>query len=286
MKLFDSHCHLDDRAYAGDIETVIKRMNGAGIVKAMIVGTTLERSIKAVSIANSASGLYASVGIHPHAAKSCSEATLEILVKFAKNPKVRAWGEIGLDFNRMFSPRKDQEKWFSRQLEISDDLGLPVIFHERDSNGRLIEILKRHFKKGRNGVIHCFSGNKIELEQYLDLGLYIGITGIVTIQSRGADLRKLVPLIPTERICPFGLGQTGRGKGGGSRRYGQHYLGKYLQTVRHKLVRFAHNWNNGILGNNKNNLLFSLKKIQFYLDIKCLTAPSSPSIESSNMGKI
>jgi len=200
MKLFDSHCHLDDRAYAGDIETVIKRMNGAGIVKAMIVGTTLERSIKAVSIANSASGLYASVGIHPHAAKSCSEATLEILVKFAKNPKVRAWGEIGLDFNRMFSPRKDQEKWFSRQLEISNDLGLPVIFHERDSNGRLIEILKRHFKKGRNGVIHCFSGNKIELEQYLDLGLYIGITGIVTIQSRGADLRQLVPLIPTERI--------------------------------------------------------------------------------------
>jgi len=200
MKLFDSHCHLDDRAYAGDIETVIKRMNGAGIVKAMIVGTTLERSIKAVSIANSASGLYASVGIHPHAAKSCSEATLEILAKYAKNPKVRAWGEIGLDFNRMFSPRKDQEKWFSRQLEISDGLGLPVIFHERDSNGRLIEILKRHFKKGRNGVIHCFSGNKNELKQYLDFGLYIGITGIVTIESRGDDLRKLLPLIPIERI--------------------------------------------------------------------------------------
>jgi TatD DNase family protein len=100
----------------------------------------------------------------------------------------------------MFSPRKDQEKWLARQLEIADKIDLPVIFHERDSQGRLIEILNRHFKNGRNGVIHCFSGNKNELKQYLDLGLYIGITGIVTIKSRGDDLRKLLPLIPVERI--------------------------------------------------------------------------------------
>lgn len=200
MKLFDSHCHLDDKIYDSDIESVIKQMNDAGLVGAMIVGTTLERSTKALSIAESAPGLYASVGIHPHGAKSCTETALEFLVNLAKNPKVKAWGEIGLDFNRMFSPRKDQEKWFVRQLEIADKIDLPVIFHERDSNGRLIEILNVHFKKGRNGVIHCFSGNKNELEQYLDIGLYIGITGIVTIKGRGADLRKLVPLIPAERI--------------------------------------------------------------------------------------
>jgi TatD DNase family protein len=77
---------------------------------------------------------------------------------------------------------------------------LPVIFHERDSNGRLIDILKSHFKTSQNGVVHCFSGSEDELEQYLDLGLYIGITGILTIKGRGSDLRKMAPLIPEDRI--------------------------------------------------------------------------------------
>ncbi|MGB6012565.1 MAG: TatD family hydrolase, partial [Desulfobacterales bacterium] len=132
LKLFDSHCHLDDRAYDNDLDDVVHRMHAAGVASAMIVGTNLQRSIKAVSLAESFSELYASVGIHPHAAKSCSEETLEDLRNLAKKFRVNAWGEIGLDFNRMFSPRKDQEKWFVRQLDVSDELDLPVIFHERD----------------------------------------------------------------------------------------------------------------------------------------------------------
>ena len=200
MKLFDSHCHLDDRAYDNDIDEVVHRMRAAGVKLAMIAGTTLERSIKAVTLAESFPELYASVGIHPHDAKSCSEETLEELENLAKKYQVNAWGEIGLDFNRMFSPIKDQEKWLVRQLHVADELDLPVIFHERDSNGRLIEILRTDFSKDRNGVVHCFSGDRNELEAYLDMGLYIGITGIVTIKGRGADLRKMVPLIPEDRI--------------------------------------------------------------------------------------
>jgi len=200
LKLFDSHCHLDDRAYDNDIHDVVRRMHAAGVASAMIVGTTLQRSIKAVSLAESFPELVASVGVHPHDAKSCSQETLEDLRNLAKRSRVHAWGEIGLDFNRMFSPRKDQEKWLVRQLDVADELDLPVIFHERDTNGRLVEILKTHFNKGRNGVIHCFSGDRNALEQYLHMGLYIGITGIVTIKGRGADLRKLVPFIPVDRI--------------------------------------------------------------------------------------
>ncbi len=200
MKLFDSHCHLDDRAYDGDIDAVIKRMNAANVAAAMIVGTTRQRSLKAVSMAESMPGLYASVGIHPHDAKDCSDTTLDFLAGLAKSPRVQAWGEIGLDFNRMFSPQKDQEKWFVRQLEIAERLDLPVIFHERDSNGRLIDILKRHLPEGAKGVMHCFSGDKTELKQYLDLNLYIGITGVVTIKTRGAGLRKLAPYIPVKQI--------------------------------------------------------------------------------------
>jgi TatD DNase family protein len=200
MRLFDSHCHLDDRAFDKDLDDIIHRMHQAGVASVMTIGTTLERCIKGVAIADSIPGVYASVGIHPHDAKSCDEDVLKTLVDLAKSPHVRAWGEIGLDFNRMYSPRDVQEKWLVRQLEIANLLKLPAIFHERDSNGRLIDILKTHFKTNRNGVVHCFSGNMDELKQYLDLGLYIGITGIVTIKGRGKDLRKMVPLIPADRI--------------------------------------------------------------------------------------
>lgn len=200
FRMFDSHCHLDDRAFANDLDEVIHRMRAAGVDAAMVIGTTLQRSIKAVSIAESFSGVYASVGIHPHDAKSCSETDLKVLINLTKGSNVHAWGEIGLDFNRMFSPKKVQEEKLIRQLNIAEELGLPVIFHERDSNGRLVEILKTYFKKGQNGVIHCFSGDRNDLKNYLDMGLYIGITGIVTLKERGKNLRTLVPFIPVDRI--------------------------------------------------------------------------------------
>jgi TatD DNase family protein len=200
MKLFDSHCHLDDIAYEADIHEVIDRMHAAGVNAAMNIGTTIGRCIKGVTIAESTPGIYASVGIHPHDAKECDEYTLRRLMDLSNSPSVLAWGEIGLDFNRMYSPRDVQEKWFVRQLEISGSMNFPVVIHERDTNGRLLEILKAHFGNGLNGVVHCFSGTKDELFQYLDLGLCIGITGIVTLKGRGELLRELVPLMPEDRI--------------------------------------------------------------------------------------
>jgi len=200
MKLFDSHCHLDDRIYDKDFKDVLSRANNAGVSGIMIVGVDKKSSARAVTLAESKPDLYASVGFHPHDAKDCSKEALEFLIKLAESPKVKAWGEIGLDFNRMYSPREDQGKWFICQLEVADKLNLPVIFHERDSQGRLLEILSKHFKPGRTGVIHCFTGSESELNQYLALGLYIGITGILTIKSRGIKLRSIAPLIPAERI--------------------------------------------------------------------------------------
>jgi len=200
MKIFDSHCHLDDRSYDKDRKEVIQRAQKAGVVGIMIVGVDNGNSGKAVELAESHAGCYASVGVHPHDAKDCNENTLEKLQKLAQNPNVRAWGETGLDFNRMYSPRPDQEKWFIRQLEIARDLDLPLIFHERDSNGRLFELLKAHTRPGMMGVVHCFTGSLAELEHYLEHGLYIGITGILTIKTRGAELRNLVTRIPAERI--------------------------------------------------------------------------------------
>lgn len=200
MKIFDSHCHLDDRSYDKDRTDVIQRAQKAGVVGIMIVGVDNDSSRKAVGLAELHAGCYASVGMHPHDAKEFSEDTLDKLQQLAHNPNVRAWGETGLDFNRMYSPRADQERWFIRQLEIARDLDLPLIFHERDSNGRFFELLKAHTRPGMQGVVHCFSGSRTELEQYLEYGLYIGITGILTIKARGAELRNLVIRIPAERI--------------------------------------------------------------------------------------
>jgi TatD DNase family protein len=200
MKLFDSHCHLDDNSYSRDLEEVIKRAHSAGVTRLMTIGVNGKTSARAVELAESHPDIYASVGVHPHDAGNCRESVLDDLLKLAQNPKVRAWGETGLDFNRMYSPREDQEKWFCKQLDIAGRLDLPMIFHERDSNGRFFEMLKQHTVKKIKGVVHCFSGDHNELEQYLDLGLYIGITGILTIKGRGARLRKLAAFIPPDRL--------------------------------------------------------------------------------------
>ena len=200
MKLFDSHCHLDDRSYHKDLEAVIHRAKQSGIENMMTVGIDQETSIRAVEITGKFDGIYASVGVHPHRASSCSDQVMQKLTDLTNNTRVRAWGETGLDFNRMYSPKEDQEKWFVRQIQTADEYQLPLILHERDSQGRLLEILKAHPNKNRRGVVHCFSGNRLELEAYLDLGFFIGVTGILTLQKRGADLRELVRHIPLERL--------------------------------------------------------------------------------------
>ncbi|BBO76113.1 hydrolase TatD [Desulfosarcina widdelii] len=200
MKLFDSHCHLDDAVFKPDFEKILQRAAKADVKRMMIAGIDEHTSARAVELAESFPEVYASVGVHPHDARSCSEKTLRELSSLSLHPKVMAWGEIGLDFNRMYSPQKDQEHWFVRQLEIADRLELPLIFHERDSQGRFLEILEATPAKDRRAVVHCFSGSTSELVRYLDMGFYIGITGIVTIAKRGKTLRDMLPRIPKNRL--------------------------------------------------------------------------------------
>lgn len=200
MRLFDSHCHIDDESYAPDLDKVLERAGEAGVLKMLAVGITLKSSRRAVAIASENKGVYATVGVHPHDAKSCTDQTLGELRKLAENPVVRAWGETGLDFNRMFSPQKVQERRFTEQVRIAGELGLPLVFHERDSGGRFLELLRAERPDGLSGVVHCFSGNRDELFAYLDLGLHIGITGILTHKARGGELRKLAVEIPEDRM--------------------------------------------------------------------------------------
>ena len=200
MQLFDSHCHLDDASYQGDLEGVFKRARAAGVLHLMTIGVTLETSRKALDLAKARPGVYASVGVHPHDTRECSDEVLDELVRLSGSPEVRAWGETGLDFNRMHSPRDEQEKWFVRQLEAAAERSLPMIFHERDSQGRFLELLKTCPPPPGAAVVHCFSGTRAELTRYLDMGYFIGITGILTLKERGESLRRLAPRIPSDQL--------------------------------------------------------------------------------------
>jgi TatD DNase family protein len=200
MELFDSHCHLDDQAYGPDLAAVIGRARKAAVGRMMTIGIDLETSRRAVALAREHAGVFASVGVHPHDAARCTPAAVEALSLLAQEEPVRAWGEIGLDFNRMYSPREAQEKWFLRQLDAAAGLGLPLIFHERDSGGRLIELLRGRSVPPKAAVVHCFSGTREELEVYLAMGFFIGITGILTLKERGEPLRRMVPAIPADRL--------------------------------------------------------------------------------------
>lgn len=200
IQIFDSHCHLDDRSYDRDRQQVFDRARQAAVTKVMTVGVDLQSSRKAVDLSEKYEGCFAAIGVHPHDAKDCSEDGLAQLELLARHPGVVAWGEIGLDFNRMYSPQPVQEKWFVHQLQLARKLDLPLIFHERDSKGRLIQLIAEHGGPGLQGVVHCFSGSRADLDATLRCGLHVGITGIVTLKERGTELREMVCDIPADRI--------------------------------------------------------------------------------------
>jgi TatD DNase family protein len=201
MKIFDSHSHIDDICFEKDFDQMLQRANEFSVNGIMVVGIDEKTSKKAIELAKKNNNFITSVGVHPHYADTCTDELIERLEKLAlSNSCVRAWGETGLDFNRMHSPKEIQEKWFERQIYTASKLNLPMIFHERDSEGRFLEILSSADINERKGVVHCFSGSKGEMFRYLDLGYYIGITGILTIKKRGETLRELCKLIPNDRI--------------------------------------------------------------------------------------
>ena len=200
MRLFDSHSHIDDISFDKDFPQTLQRAQKAGVAAIMVVGINLKTTKKAMKLVKKHDHLYTSVGVHPHDAKTCTNEVISALISLASHEKVKAWGETGLDFNRMHSPKDVQEKWFIRQIEAADELGLPMIFHERDSQGRFLEILTDMDNQKRRGVVHCFSGTKQEMFKYLDLGYHIGVTGIVTLKQRGQYLRQLIPHIPEDRL--------------------------------------------------------------------------------------
>ena len=201
IDLIDIGVNLTNKAFHADLPSVMQRARDASVRRQVVTGTNLRESQAAADLAAKHPGeLYSTAGVHPHNAKECDTNTISTLRELASLPQVVAIGECGLDFNRDFSPRPDQLEWFEKQIELAIELQMPLFMHERDAADSMLEVLARHHKDIKAGVVHCFTGSAETLAAYLELGLYIGITGWICDERRGLHLRDLIKEIPHGRL--------------------------------------------------------------------------------------
>lgn len=201
MKIIDIGVNLMHRSFNEDREKVVQSAAEEGVSPLIITGTSERESRLAVNYASRYPGrLYCTVGVHPHDAKQCTPQTIGNLEKLAANDCVVAIGECGLDYDRDFSPRDVQRKYFEAQIELACRLKLPLFLHERAAFDDFYRILERYKDEVSGMVVHCFTGRKGELLKYLELGCYIGITGWICDERRGKPLIDLLELIPSDRL--------------------------------------------------------------------------------------
>lgn len=216
---FDSHAHLDDRRFDEDREIIIDDLKNHGVGLIMNIGCDLPSSERSVELADRYDFIYAAVGSHPDDADHVDGALLDRYRALAENPKVRAIGEIGLDYHYEDVPRAQQIIAFEQQLELAEALKKPVIVHEREAHGDAMEIIGRHPEA--RGVFHCFSGSAEMALWLVERGWYIGFTGVVTFKNARRAL-EAVQALPIERIlietdCPYMAPEPYRGRRNDSR---------------------------------------------------------------------
>jgi len=222
--MIDIGANLAHESFRDDLPEVLARAEQAGVGTIVVTGTSIAGSMAAQDLAARHPQLYCTAGVHPHDAAHCDASTIPALKALLALPKVQAVGECGLDFNRNYSPHPSQERWFEAQVELACELGKPLFLHSRDAHPRFADIL-RNYQRGHtrshprghssnhpsshprshpNGlppaVAHCFTGERDELHAYLDLDLYIGITGWICDERRGGHLHALVREIPPDRL--------------------------------------------------------------------------------------
>ena len=197
MTLIDSHAHYENDRYNQDRNQLLTAMQNSVVELIINVGCNIADSKHSIQLAEEYPHVYASVGVHPHYAKSLNSKMLSELKSFCVHPKVVAYGEIGLDFYHDFSPRDVQRKWFEKQLEAAHEVNLPVVIHSRDANEDVFDIIKN--SPIRNGVIHSFSGDSTLAERYVEMGFNLGISGVVTYDKIG-KLQNVVNKIPLKHL--------------------------------------------------------------------------------------
>ena len=198
--MFDIGLNLTSAQFAKDRDDVVARAFSAGVKGLLLTGTNLHESEQAQLLAQRYQHCWSTAGVHPHDSSQWNEESAETLYLLASAQDVVAIGECGLDFNRNFSTPAEQETAFTAQLALAAEKGMPVFMHCRDAHERFLTLLEPWLDKLPGAVLHCFTGTRQEMQDCVDRGLYIGITGWVCDERRGMELRELLPFIPVERL--------------------------------------------------------------------------------------
>ena len=214
--LIDSHAHLEMPEFRRDLEQVILRAKASGVEYIFTVGTEKKDWVRALEIAHSNPSVYAILGVHPHNAKEIDDQTYPTLRELCRNEKVKAYGEIGLDFYRNLSPRDIQLRRFREQIGLARELRLPIVVHDREAHQETLEILKSEKAEECGGIIHCFSGDYGMAKACIDMGFYISVPGSITFKN-AESFREIVKKIPWESLlvetdAPFLTPEPFRGK--------------------------------------------------------------------------
>ncbi len=201
MQLIDIGANLTHDSFDHDRDAVLQRARAAGVARMVVTGASREHSPKALALALAHPGeLFATAGVHPHHATEYTDECDAEMRALHAHPQVVAVGECGLDYFRDFSPRPAQRKAFERQLQIAVDTGKPLFLHQRDAHADFMAMMKGFDGRLGPAVVHCFTGSRAELFDYLDQDWHIGITGWLCDERRGLHLRELVKHIPADRL--------------------------------------------------------------------------------------
>jgi len=216
IMIFDTHAHYDDEAFNEDREELLNSLAVHGIETVVNIGASIQSTKNTLQLMKQYPFLYGAVGVHPSETGELNDSLMEWLKHVAKEPKVVAIGETGLDYYWNEPERELQKHWCIRQLQLARELQLPVVVHSRDAAKDTLDIMQAEHAETIGGVLHCFSYGVEMARKYLDMGFWIGIGGVVTFQN-GKKLKEVVEYIPLERIvletdCPYLSPVPNRGK--------------------------------------------------------------------------
>ena len=214
--MFDSHAHYDDKKFENDrFETIMKAYE-SGVTYILNASSNIASSIDTVSLTQEFDFVYGAVGVHPHCANEINDNTYVALRDFAKDDKIVAIGEIGLDYYYEYSPRELQKLHFAKQITLAKELDLPIIVHDRDAHKDTMDIIKSEQAKDTGGVFHCYSGSVEMLKEVLDNNFYISVGGALTFKN-AKKLVEVVEFVPLDRlmfetVSPYLSPEARRGK--------------------------------------------------------------------------
>lgn len=241
--LFDSHAHYNDEKFKEDADELLSSMPENNVGYILNSCSDISEIPDILKLCEKYPFIYASIGVHPHEAENLTERDMDVLREYSKHPKVKAIGEIGLDYFYDFSPRDVQKKWFARQVELAKELKLPIVIHDRDAHKDCMDILREHNISEAGGVFHCYAGSVEMAREILDWGMYIAFGGSLTFK-KSVKPKEVAAYVPLDRIvietdCPYLTPEPHRGKRNSSLYI--HYVAEMLAQIKGVSVKTIEN---------------------------------------------